>query len=49
VPAVLAGLVVGSLGLQATFETFGLVAVLLSLVVAGGAWRTRPAAQIPAG
>jgi MFS family permease len=49
VPAVLAGLVVDSLGLQATFETFGLVAVLLSLVVAGGAWRTRPAAQIPAG
>ncbi|WP_138731544.1 MFS transporter [Modestobacter excelsi] len=43
VPAVLAGLVVGHLGLQSTFEAFGLVIVAISSVTAGWAWATRPA------
>jgi MFS family permease len=43
VPAVLAGLVVSHLGLQATFETFGSVVVGIALIVAFEAWRTRPA------
>ena len=42
VPAVLAGVVVSHLGLQATFETFGSVVVGIALVVAFEAWRTRP-------
>ena len=41
-PAVLAGLVVGRLGLQTTFETFGSVVVGIALLVAVEAWRTRP-------
>jgi MFS family permease len=43
VPAVLAGLVVTHLGLQRTFETFGSVVAGIALIVAGEAWRTRPA------
>jgi MFS family permease len=43
VPAVLAGLVVEDLGLDQTFETFGVVVAALALVVAFEAWRTRPA------
>jgi MFS family permease len=42
VPAVLAGLLVGSLGLRVTFETFGLIAAVIALAVAASAWRTRP-------
>lgn len=42
VPAVLAGLVVTSLGLERTFETFGSVTAAIALVVAFEAWRTRP-------
>lgn len=44
VPAIVAGLVVGSLGLAATFEIFGSVVIALALVVAFEAWRSRPAA-----
>jgi predicted MFS family arabinose efflux permease len=43
VPAILAGSVVNSLGLQSTFEIFGSVIAALALVVAAEAWRTRPA------
>jgi predicted MFS family arabinose efflux permease len=42
-PAVLAGVVVTPLGLTSTFEIFGSVVATLALVVAVGAWRTRPA------
>jgi MFS family permease len=42
VPAVLAGLVVGDLGLQATFEAFGLVVVVIAFGTAIVAWRARP-------
>jgi hypothetical protein len=41
---VLAGLVVGSLGLQATFEVFGLVVIVITVVTAIVAWRLRPPA-----
>jgi hypothetical protein len=44
-PAVLAGVLVTPLGLTTTFEVFGSVVAGLALVVAVGAWRTRPAAQ----
>jgi MFS family permease len=44
-PAVLAGLVVGHLGLETTFETFGSVVAAIALLVAFEAWRTRPAPQ----
>jgi MFS family permease len=47
-PAVLAGLLVTPLGLQATFELFGGVVAALALVVALEAWRTRPRARVPA-
>jgi len=43
VPAVIAGVVVTDLGLQETFEIFGSVVAGIALVVAVGAWRTRPA------
>jgi MFS family permease len=43
VPAVLAGLVVGRLGLEPTFEIFGSVVAVIALVLAFEAWRTRPA------
>ncbi len=45
VPAVLAGVVVTHLGLDATFELFGSVAAALALAVAFEAWRTRPRAS----
>ena len=44
VPAILAGTLVSSLGLQSTFEIFGSVIAGLALVVAFEAYRTRPAA-----
>lgn len=47
VPAVLGGLLVGTLGLAPTFEVFGAIVALLAVVTAIVAWRTRPAA--PAG
>jgi predicted MFS family arabinose efflux permease len=42
-PAVLGGLIVGGLGLQATFEVVGAIVVLLAFVAAIVAWRARPA------
>jgi predicted MFS family arabinose efflux permease len=47
VPAVLAGLVVGHLGLETTFEIFGSVVAAIALVVAFEAWRSRPARRAP--
>jgi predicted MFS family arabinose efflux permease len=41
-PAITAGVVVTPLGLEPTFELFGSVIAGLALVVAAGAWRTRP-------
>jgi MFS family permease len=46
VPAIIAGAVVGTLGLQTTFEVFGSVIAALALVVAFEAWRTRPAVRL---
>ena len=43
-PAVIAGIVVGSLGVQETFEVFGAAIAILALLVAREAWRTRPPA-----
>ena len=43
VPAIIAGVAVTPLGLEPTFELFGSLVAALSLVVAGMAWRTRPA------
>jgi hypothetical protein len=40
---VIAGLVVGDLGLQSTFEIFGSIVAAIALIVAFEAWRTRPA------
>ena len=45
VPAVLAGVVVTRVSLDTTFEIFGSAAVIVALVVAVEAWRTRPAPQ----
>jgi MFS family permease len=45
IPAVLAGLVVGRLGLSQTFEVFGCAVAALALLVALEAWRTRPASR----
>lgn len=42
VPAVLAGLVVGRLGLEATFVVFGVVVALLAVPTGVLAWRLRP-------
>ena len=42
VPAVIAGLAVGPLGLQTTFEILGSVVTALALLVAALAWRARP-------
>jgi predicted MFS family arabinose efflux permease len=42
-PAILAGVLVTSLGLQTTFEIFGSVIAALALAVAFEAYRTRPA------
>jgi MFS family permease len=45
VPALLAGLVVGDLGLTTTFEVFGLIVVVITSLTAAVAWGTRqPAA-----
>jgi predicted MFS family arabinose efflux permease len=41
-PAILAGILVTPWGLVTTFEVFGSVVAMLALVVAFGAWRTRP-------
>jgi hypothetical protein len=46
-PAIAGGLVVGSLGLLATFQVFGSVVAALALVVAVLAWRTRPRTERP--
>ena len=43
VPAVLAGILVTHISLQATFEIFGSIVAAIALVVAFQAWRTRPA------
>jgi MFS family permease len=45
-PAVLAGIVVTPLGLEPTFEIFGIVVALLALVLAVEATRTRPRAAL---
>lgn len=42
VPALAAGLVVSDLGLLPTFRVFGTLVVVIGLVVAVAAWRTRP-------
>ena len=42
VPAVVAGLVVGRFGLRTTFETYGVVVVVMALVTGLVALRTRP-------
>jgi MFS family permease len=42
-PAVAAGFLVTSLGLESTFELFGSIAAAIALLVALEAWRTRPA------
>jgi MFS family permease len=42
IPAILAGLLVTPLGLEPTFELFGSVVAAIALVVAVGAWRSRP-------
>ena len=41
-PAIAAGLLSTPLGLDSTFEIFGVAIAVLALVVAGEAWRTRP-------
>ena len=46
IPAVLAGLAVTYISLQATFEIFGAVVATIALLVALEAWRTRPARQV---
>ncbi|MFZ0218057.1 MAG: hypothetical protein WAM30_19155, partial [Candidatus Dormiibacterota bacterium] len=48
-PAILAGVLVTPLGLRPTFEIFGAAVSTVAVVVAGQAWRTRPArTQAPA-
>jgi MFS family permease len=42
IPAVLAGIVVSHISLDATFEIFGSVVAAIAVVVALEAWRTRP-------
>ena len=42
VPAVVAGVVAGHLGLETTFEIFGSVVAGVALTMAAEAWRTRP-------
>jgi MFS family permease len=49
VPAVLAGLVVGSLGLQTTFEAVGVIVIAITVVTAVVAWRMRPATRAATG
>jgi MFS family permease len=45
VPAIVAGILVTELGLITKFEIFGSVVAAIALLVAYGAWATRPAAQ----
>jgi MFS family permease len=45
-PAVLAGVLVTPLGLEATFEIFGSVLAGVALILAFEAWRTRPRGRI---
>jgi MFS family permease len=45
-PAVLAGVLVTPLGLEATFEIFGSVLAGVALVLAFESWRTRPRARV---
>ncbi|WP_194894209.1 MFS transporter [Catenulispora pinisilvae] len=45
-PAIAAGLLSTPLGLNRTFEIFGAAIAALALVVAGEAWRTRPASAV---
>jgi MFS family permease len=45
-PAVLAGIVVTPLGLESTFEIFGIVVAALALLLAVEATRTRPRAEL---
>ena len=45
-PAVLAGVLVTPLGLEATFEIFGSVLAGVALILAFESWRTRPRARI---
>jgi predicted MFS family arabinose efflux permease len=45
VPAIVAGVLVRPIGLEETFELFGTLVAALALVVAVGAWRTRPQAE----
>jgi hypothetical protein len=47
-PAVAAGFLVTSMGLESTFELFGSIAAAIALIVALEAWRTRPAEARPA-
>jgi len=47
VPAILAGVVVSAISLQATFEIFGSVDAAIGVVVAFEAWLTRPARPAP--
>ena len=47
-PAILAGVLVTPLGLEATFELFGSVIAGLALIVAAEAWRTRPRPAVAA-
>lgn len=42
VPAILAGIAVSHISLEATFEIFGSIVAAIGLVVAFEAWRTRP-------
>jgi hypothetical protein len=42
VPAIMAGVIVTELGLITTFEIFGSVVAAIALLVAYGAWTTRP-------
>jgi predicted MFS family arabinose efflux permease len=44
IPAVIAGVVVTHLGLDATFETFGSATAGIALIMAFEVWRTRPVA-----
>jgi hypothetical protein len=45
IPAVLAGVAVTHISLQATFETFGAAVAGIALLVASEAWRSRPAGR----
>ena len=48
VPAIIAGILVTELGLITTFEIFGSVVAAIALLVAYGAWTTRPVAETQA-